>query len=226
MSNVTGESNVSLTESRPHACLETFVAEAGIPPGTSCACAADRSEKARCHTSNMHVSGEWPVRRARGRVVLASVDCSRVCVGASRCIPRCISPQTVGESGLGPEDKSSEKSNSPNVWFPVSAHTKVPGTACTTVLGVGQNGDGTVITCCRRVSIVSSNGKPTTRNTRLKEPLPSAFSLVRTVGLQSFDELPARRDCRTVSWPPRKRMARSFSINYLKPNKWRCGDEA
>ena len=58
MSNVTGESDVSPTESKTTRTVGNFPRGSREIPGTSAAHAADRSEKARCHTSDTHVSGE------------------------------------------------------------------------------------------------------------------------------------------------------------------------
>ena len=58
MSNVTGESEVSPTESKTTRMVGNFPHGSRETPGTSAAHAADRSEKARCHTSDTYVSGE------------------------------------------------------------------------------------------------------------------------------------------------------------------------
>ena len=58
MSDVTGESDVSPTESKATCTVGNFPRGSREAPGISAAHAADRSEKARCHTSDMHVSGE------------------------------------------------------------------------------------------------------------------------------------------------------------------------
>lgn len=157
-------------------------------------------------------TGRWPVRRARGRVAPASVDSIRFCAGACRRSPRCMAPQTVGESGLGPADKSSPNASSPSGSFPVSAQPEVPRVARATVLSVGQDADGPVMSHCRRVSIVPSNEMRRRRCTRSKQPLPSTFSLARKAGLQSFDELPAPRDCLMVSCPQRTQKLEQFPL--------------
>ena len=58
MSNDIGESDMALTESKTTCTVGNFPRGSREAPGTSAAHAADRSEKARCHTSDMHVSGE------------------------------------------------------------------------------------------------------------------------------------------------------------------------
>ena len=59
MSNVTGESDVSPTESKTTRMVGNFPHGSRETPATSAApMAADRSEKTRCHKSDMHVAGE------------------------------------------------------------------------------------------------------------------------------------------------------------------------
>ena len=59
MSNDTGESDVSPTESKTTSTVGNFPHGSRETPATSVASmAADRSEKARCHTSDTYVSGE------------------------------------------------------------------------------------------------------------------------------------------------------------------------
>ena len=59
MSNVNGESGVSPTESKTTSTVGNFSHGSRETPETSAApMAADRSEKARCHKSDMHVAGE------------------------------------------------------------------------------------------------------------------------------------------------------------------------
>lgn len=58
MSNVNGESGVTPTESETTRMVGNFPHGSREAPETSVAHAADRSEKARGRTSDMHVSGE------------------------------------------------------------------------------------------------------------------------------------------------------------------------
>ena len=59
MSNVSGESDVTPTESKTTGTVGNFSHGSRETPETSASfMEADRSEKARCHTSDMHVSGE------------------------------------------------------------------------------------------------------------------------------------------------------------------------
>ena len=58
MSSVQGEFDVAPTESETTSMAGNSPHGSREAPGTSAAHAADRSEKARCHTSDMHVSGE------------------------------------------------------------------------------------------------------------------------------------------------------------------------
>ena len=58
MSNVNGESGVTPTESETTRMVGNFPHGSREAPETSAAHATDRSEKARCRTSDMHVSGE------------------------------------------------------------------------------------------------------------------------------------------------------------------------
>ena len=58
MSNVIGESDVSPTESKTTRMVGNFPHGSREAPETSAAHATDRSEKARGHTSDAHVSGE------------------------------------------------------------------------------------------------------------------------------------------------------------------------
>ena len=58
MSNAHGESPISPTESKTTGTVGNFPRGSRETPGTSVSQEADRSEKARCHVSDMHVSGE------------------------------------------------------------------------------------------------------------------------------------------------------------------------
>ena len=58
MSNDHGEFDVSPTESETTSTVGNFPHGSRETPETSASRDADRSEKARCHTSDMHVSGE------------------------------------------------------------------------------------------------------------------------------------------------------------------------
>ena len=58
MSNVNGESGVTPTESQTTGTVENLSRGSREAPETSAAHATDRSEKSRCRTSDMHVSGE------------------------------------------------------------------------------------------------------------------------------------------------------------------------
>ena len=58
MSNVNGESGVTPTEPETTGTVGNFPHGSRETPETSAAHATDRSEKARCRTSDMHVSGE------------------------------------------------------------------------------------------------------------------------------------------------------------------------
>ena len=59
MSNVSGESDVTPTESKTTGTVGNFPHGSRETPVTSVSCVeADRSEKARGHNSDMHVSGE------------------------------------------------------------------------------------------------------------------------------------------------------------------------
>ena len=58
MSNVNGEFDVTPTESETTGTVGNFPHGSREAPETSAAHATDRSEKARCHHPDMHVSGE------------------------------------------------------------------------------------------------------------------------------------------------------------------------
>ena len=58
MSNVNGESDVTPTESKTTGTVGSFPHGSRETPETSAAYAPDRSEKARCHTSDVNASGE------------------------------------------------------------------------------------------------------------------------------------------------------------------------
>ena len=58
MTNDRGESGMSPTESKTTRMVGNFSHGSRETPETSVALAADRSEKARCHNSDMHVTGE------------------------------------------------------------------------------------------------------------------------------------------------------------------------
>jgi hypothetical protein len=58
MSNAYGKSDVSPTESKTTSTVGNFPRGSRETPETSASREADRSEKARCRTSDMHVSGE------------------------------------------------------------------------------------------------------------------------------------------------------------------------
>ena len=58
MSNDYGESDVAPTESETTGTVENFPHGSRETPETSASWEADRSEKARCHKSDMYVSGE------------------------------------------------------------------------------------------------------------------------------------------------------------------------
>ena len=58
MSNDQGESDVTPTESKTTRTVGNFPRGSREIPETSISSEMDRSEKARCHTSDMHVSGK------------------------------------------------------------------------------------------------------------------------------------------------------------------------
>ena len=58
MSSVIGKSDVTPTESETTGTIGNFPHGSREAPETSAAHATDRSEKARCHKSDMHVAGE------------------------------------------------------------------------------------------------------------------------------------------------------------------------
>ena len=153
-----------------------------------------------------------PVRFVLGHVAPASVDSSQDCAEACPRSPRGIRSQTVGESSLGPADMSTPKASNPNNRSPVSTRPIVPCAVRATSLVVGQDADGRVMTCCRRVSIFPSNGTLKKHYIRPPQPLPSTSSLARKAGLQSFDELPAPQDFLMVSCPQFTRSPKGFPL--------------
>ena len=86
MTNDTGEFGMSPTESQTTRMVGNFSHGSRETPETSVALAADRSEKARCHNSGMHVTGN----------VIAESD--------SSIVPK----KPANKSGVPPQAESAE----------------------------------------------------------------------------------------------------------------------
>jgi len=145
-------------------------------------------------------SVRWRPRHVRGPGARVSERSSPVRATACLHSRRDSRPETVAQSAPLPAGNSTHKLESPNVPHRRSMR---PANAC------GQQPSAAVwaldATCDPEPTGLRSLKHPATALPmmhwhQLLQPLPSTSSLAQEAGLQSFDELPAPRDFREVSY--------------------------